>query len=124
MKMKFALATLLVVVALIGLSTASVQAATIGGVVLDARNNPVVGAVVTLQQVDVPRGQRAYAARLQSGRGGVFVFNGAPAGRYVVAAQTRLSAVREQVAVRQDAAVRVRLVLPGRQVREGGNERD
>jgi len=90
------------------------EAATIGGAVLDARGNPVPGALVTLQQQDVPRGQRPYAARLQADRRGVFIFEGIPGGRYVIAAQHRIGAVRQQVGVREDGAIRVRLILPGR----------
>lgn|GEM_PF-5001496 len=101
----------------LGIFAPPVEAATVGGAVLDAAGNPVAGALVTIQQVDVPRGQRAFAARVTSDRGGRFVFDGIPGGYYVVAAQTRTSAVRTRIGVRENGAVRVQLVLPRQRVR-------
>jgi len=116
MKKTLIFTAILIAVILFGVSADTVQAATVGGVVLDARGNAVGGALVTIQQVDVPRGQRPFAARLQSDRRGNFEFDGIPGGRYVVAATTRTSAVRTQVAVRAEGAARLRLVFPGRRV--------
>ncbi len=122
MKKTITLTAILVTLLMFGFATSSVQAATVGGAVLDARGNAVAGALVVIQQVDAPRGQRPYAARLQSDRSGHFIFDAIPGGRYVVSATTRVSAVRTQLAVRQEGAVRLRMVLPGR--RGGGGERD
>jgi len=99
-----------------GMSVDPVQAAIVGGSVIDARGNPVIGAVVTIQQIDVPRGQRPYAARIESGRGGRYVFDGIPGGHYILRAQTRVASVRAEAAVRQDGAARIQLVLPGRRI--------
>lgn len=114
MKQTLTFATLLIVLALAGITAVPVEAATVGGAVLDARGNPVVGAVVAIQQIDVPRGQRPYAARIESGRGGRYVFEGIPGGHYIVGARTRTASVRAEALVRQDGAVRVQLILPGR----------
>jgi hypothetical protein len=46
------------------------------------------------------------------------VFDGIPGGHFIVRAQTRISSVRADVALRANGAVRLQLVLPGR--RGGG----
>ncbi len=122
MKFKISVASILIVLALMGITANSAQAATVGGAVLDANGNPVLGALVTIQQIDVPRGQRAYAARIVSGRGGRYIFEGIPGGHYIVRAQTRTASVRAEVSLRANGVERVQLVLPGR--RDGGNVRD
>ena len=122
MKSKLTVASILIILALVGITANPVQAATVGGAVLDARGNPVIGALVTIQQIDVPRGQRAYAARIESGRGGRYVFDGIPGGHYILRAQTRAASVRADVSVRANGAARVQLVLPGRLI--GGDGRD
>ena len=105
-----------------GITVNPVHAATIGGAVLDASGNPAIGALVTIQQIDVPRGQRPYVARIESGRGGRYVFDGIPGGHYILRAQTRVASVRAEALVRANGAVRVQLVLPGRRI--GGDNRD
>jgi len=124
MKKTVIFTAILLAVILFGVSTSTVQAATVGGVVLDARGNTVGGALVVIQQVDVPRGQRPYAARLQSDRRGVFVFDGIPGGRYVVSATTRTAAVRTQVALRAEGVARIRLVLPRPRGNVAGADRE
>jgi hypothetical protein len=107
-----------------GFAVQPAQAATVGGVVISADGNGVANAMVVIQQLDVRRGQRPYAARIASGRGGIFVFDNVPAGRYSVSTVTRQGSARAQIAVRADDAVRVRLALQGRRGgRGGGDER-
>ena len=113
---------MLFVLALVGIAANPVTAASVGGAVMDANGSPVVGAVVTIQQIDVPRGQRPYAARIESGRGGRYVFDGIPGGHFVLRAQTRVGSTRGEATVRANGSARVQLVLTGR--RGGGDIRD
>lgn len=120
MKKSESLLAILAAVVAFGFVSQPADAAQIGGAVYDAAGNAIPGATVTIQQVDVRRG---YAARALSGRGGIFLFNNVPAGRYIVSTVTRRGSVRIEVAVRADGAVRVRLVLPAQRRRPGGDER-
>lgn len=109
----FGVVVTLVAIVSILFTVPSAEAAVVGGVVLTAQGDPVPAAVVTIQQTDAPRGQ-GYAARLQTDRTGRFIFDGIPGGRYVVVARTRVSEVSTRVALRENGAVRLRIVMPGR----------
>ncbi len=98
------------------------RAATIGGSVSTADGRAIPGAIVTIQQVDVQRGQRAYAGRVQAGRNGAYVFDNLPGGQFVVATTTRAGADRERAAVRANGAARVQLVVGGRNDGRGGRD--
>jgi len=128
LKKSIALVTLAAALIAFGFMVHPVQAATVGGAVLNADGNGIPGALVTIQQLNVVRGQRPYAARIAAGRGGIFVFKDIPAGRYVVTGLTRQGGARAQVAIRQDGAARVRLVIQGRRegqiARNGGDYRE
>jgi len=87
----------------------------VAGTVFNAEGEAVAGAVVVIHSAERVRGERPFHARFITEENGTFGFRGVPAGRYIVQAAARgLGVVREEVGVRGDQLVRVRLVLQGR----------
>jgi len=121
--MKKAFGLLAVVAALLALGLTAQPASAvgvIGGVVIDADEAPVAGAMVMVQGVAHRRGQRPFMARAESGEDGTFRFEEVPAGTYVVGAMSReLGGARAEAVLEDGGAVRVRLQLQGH--RGGGN---
>lgn len=114
MKKGILLIAVLAMVALMGFSGNAFAQGSIIGQVIDADENPVAGAIVSLQGTERGRGQRPYMDRVETNERGVFEFAEVPVGMYVIAAMTRdLGGVREEVGVRDQQEVQLRLQLPG-----------
>jgi hypothetical protein len=120
MKKAVVLLTILAAFLAVGFTSSPVQAGSIVGVVVDADDAGVAGAVVMVQGIQHRRGQRPFMARAESGEDGSFAFADVPDGRYVVTAMVReLGGARAEAAVVDGGEAAVRLVLQGR--RGGGN---
>jgi|GEM_PF-1060622 len=98
-------------------------AGTVNGVVIDADDAGVAGAMVGICGLDHVRGQRPFMKQLESGENGLFTIEEVPAGKYMVKACVReVGFATAQIEVVDGEAVDVALKLAGRADNGGGEE--
>lgn len=115
MKRTFALLAVVGAFLAVGfMATPSFAVGSVNGTITDAAGNPVAGAQVMVQGLQMRRGHMPFMGHTQTGEDGTYNVANVPAGRYLVAAMARqVGAARAQAEVVDDQATVVNIQLAG-----------